>query len=217
MTITKNDNNTKWLVATFGMYLTNASAIADKDKVLAKEVLLDSTDLVDDWIEISENDATAIREAKGIMTAVQMPEEVNTALQLVTTQINSMDLTDEQSLQFKALYPTWESFIGKSLSTGYKVQYNDRLYRVRQNIATVLDNQYPSINTAALYEEINEVQSGGNAGTLEDPIPYNNNMQLYNGKYYSQDGVVYLCNRDSEQPVYQDLSALVGIYVELAN
>ena len=90
MTITKNDNNTKWLIATFGMYLTNASAIADKDKVLAKEVLLDSVDSVDDWIEVSEDVANDIREAKGIMTAVQMPEEVNTALQLVTTQINSI-------------------------------------------------------------------------------------------------------------------------------
>lgn len=216
MTITKNDNNTKWLVATFGMYLTNASAIADKDKVIAKEVLLDSLDSVDDWIEISEDEATTIRESKGIVT-VQIPEEVNTALELVSVQINSMQLTDEQSLQFKSLYPTWESFIGKSLSTGYKVRYNDRLYKVRQNIATVLENQYPSIDTAALYEEINEVESGGHAGTLEDPIPYNNNMQLYNGKYYSQNGSVYLCTRDTEQPVYQDLSSLVDIYVQLAN
>lgn len=216
MQITKNDNNTKWLVATFGMYLTNASAIADKDKVIAKEVLLDSLDSVDDWIEISEDEATIIRESKGIVT-VQIPEEVNTALELVSVQINSMQLTDEQSLQFKSLYPTWESFIGKSLSTGYKVRYNDRLYKVRQNIATVLENQYPSIDTAALYEEINEVESGGHAGTLEDPIPYNNNMQLYNGKYYSQNGSIYLCNRDTEQPVYQDLSSLVDIYVQLVN
>lgn len=216
MTVTKNDNNTKWLVATFGMYLTNASAIADKDKVIAKEVLLDSLDSVDDWIEISEDEATTIRESKGIVT-VQIPEEVNTALELVSVQINSMQLTNEQSLQFKSLYPTWESFIGKSLSTGYKVRYNDKLYKVRQDIATVLENQYPSVDTAALYEEINEVESGGHAGTLEDPIPYNNNMQLYNGKYYSQNGSIYLCTRDTEQPVYQDLSSLVDIYVQLAN
>jgi hypothetical protein len=44
-----------------------------------------------------------------------------------------------------------------------------------------LENQPPSIDTAALYEEIVE----DHAGTKEDPIPYNNNMELKLGKYYS--------------------------------
>lgn len=52
-----------------------------------------------------------------------------------------------------------------------------------------------------------------NAGTQEDTIPYDGNMALENGKYYSQDGAVYLCNRDTEIPVYQDLKDLVNIYV----
>lgn len=93
-----------------------------------------------------------------------------------------------------------------------KVQYNDKLYRVRQNIATVLENQPPSINTAALYEEINETV----AGTKDDPIPYNNNMALEEGKYYSQDGVTYKCTRSTGQAVYANLSDLIGIYVEVA-
>lgn len=39
-------------------------------------------------------------------------------------------------------------------------------------------------------------------------------MELFAGKYYSQNGVVYKCTRNSEQAVYQDLVELVGIYVE---
>ena len=31
---------------------------------------------------------------------------------------------------------------------------------------------------------------------------------------YSQDGVTYLCNRDTVNPVYNPLRELVGIYVE---
>lgn len=31
---------------------------------------------------------------------------------------------------------------------------------------------------------------------------------------YSQDGVVYLCSRDTVNPVYNPLRELVGIYVE---
>ena len=61
------------------------------------------------------------------------------------------------------------------------------------------------------YEEINE----SHTGTSEDPIPYNNNMELVEGKYYSQDGVTYLCTRSTGQAVYNPLKDLVGIYVEV--
>ena len=39
-------------------------------------------------------------------------------------------------------------------------------------------------------------------------------MALENGKYYSQDGVTYLCNRDTVNPVYNPLRELVGLYVK---
>lgn len=32
-----------------------------------------------------------------------------------------------------------------------------------------------------------------NSGTIEDPIPYKQNMALEFNKYYTQDGVLYLC------------------------
>lgn len=41
-------------------------------------------------------------------------------------------------------------------------------------------------------------------------------MALESGKYYSQSGAVYLCTRDTVNPVYQLLNELVGIYVEIA-
>lgn len=71
----------------------------------------------------------------------------------------------------------------------------------------------PGEGTESLYTEVTE----SHAGTIEDPIPYNGNMELENGKYYSQDGVIYLCTRDTEIPVYQPLKDLVGIYVETAS
>ena len=103
-----------------------------------------------------------------------------------------------------------DSLLNQKLEIGYKVQYNDILYKVKQTIEKVLVNQPPSIDTASLYEEINET----NQGTLEDPIPYNNNMELFEGKYYSQNGIVYKCTRNTGQAIYQALSGLVGIYVE---
>ena len=94
-----------------------------------------------------------------------------------------------------------------------RVLYENKLYNVRQEVSTVLEDQFPSINTAALYEEINEV----NAGTYDDPIPYNNNMALEEGKYYIQNDIIYLCNRSTGQAVYNNLADLVGLYVEVAN
>lgn len=66
--------------------------------------------------------------------------------------------------------------------------------------------------TESLYTEVTE----SHAGTKEDPIPYGNNMELEEGKYYSQDGVTYICTRDTGIPVYNPLADLVGIYVEVA-
>ena len=127
--------------------------------------------------------------------------------------INTLEMTDDESLQINDMYPEWSEFINQPLSQGMKVQYDNKLYKVRQEIATVLENQPPSIHTAALYEEINESHSG----TLEDPIPYNNNMELEEGKYYSQNEVTYLCTRSTGQAVYHNLSELVGIYVEVVS
>lgn len=208
----QKDNQGKWLRAEWSKYLTQTSATEDVDRVLASQVYIPLSESNDEWTEIDEEDAERIRKtkeaAKGNMEYLEA--KVNQALSLFAMAINTMNLTDEQALSVKNLYPEWSTFINKKLEKDYKVLYQDKLYKVRQAIAVVLENQPPSIETAALYEEINET----NAGTQEDPIPYNNNMELFAGKYYSQDGVVYKCTRNTEQAVYHNLSDLVGLYVE---
>lgn len=143
-----------------------------------------------------------------IVSEKKIPEQQ--AVLFARMTINNTDLTNADALTVKELHPEWNDFIGKPLKAKFRVQYDGHLYRVRQDIATVLKHQPPGIDTAALYEEINE----DHAGTQDDPIPYNNNMELFSGKYYSQNGITYHCTRDTGQAVYQDLSALVGIYVE---
>lgn len=131
---------------------------------------------------------------------------------LLRILITTTSLTDTQALTCKSLYPTWKSCIGSSLKAGDKVTHKGLLYKVKQTVNPVLENQAPGKETASLYEEINETHEG----TKEDPIPYNGNMQLILGKYYSQDEVTYLCSRDSGQAVYNPLKDLVGIYVIVA-
>lgn len=67
----------------------------------------------------------------------------------------------------------------------------------------------PGVPTAALYEAIDEEHSG----TIDDPIPFTQPMEIFNGKYYSQNGKVYLCTRDSGKPLAFNLADLVGLYV----
>ena len=148
------------------------------------------------------------------VTDAVSPRQVD-LLKFINLVVNSITISDNDSLKIKSLYPDWNEFINKSLSAGTKIRYNNRLYKVRQEIATVLDldGYRPSdITVAALYEEINETHGG----TLEDPIPYNTNMELFKDKYYIQDGIIYKCIRDSEQPLYHPLAQLVGLYVEVA-
>ena len=116
--------------------------------------------------------------------------------------------TDEQALKVPSLYPSWKP--GMDCKAGDRVQHRGVLYKVLQ-AHTSQDGWEPE-NAPSLWTEICE----SHAGTLTDPIPYSGNMALEAGKYYSQSGAVYLCTRDTGNPVYSDLAELVGIYVEVA-
>lgn len=129
---------------------------------------------------------------------------------LLMLTVNTMSLTDNDALSVKSIYPEWETLIGKEVKQGDKMQCDGRLWKVLQQ-HTVQEQYRPGTGTESLYTEIVESASG----TADDPIPYNNNMELEQGKYYVQDGVTYLCTRNTEIPVYQPLADLVGIYVEL--
>ena len=129
---------------------------------------------------------------------------------LLMLTVNTMSLTDNDALSVKGVYPEWETLIGKEVKQGDKMQCDGRLWKVLQQ-HTVQEQWRPGTGTESLYTEIVETASG----TADDPIPYNNNMELEQGKYYIQDGITYLCTRNTEIPVYQPLADLVGIYVEL--
>lgn len=156
-------------------------------------------------------------EERPIIDHVKRLKRANELVKKNHEEINELELTAEQALEVKEMFPMWEDFVDKTITTGTRFQYDGKLWEVLQD-HTVLSHYQPSINTAALYKEVVlETDSSGNElGTLENPIPYEGNMVLENGKYYSQDGVVYLCNRDSGNPVYHNLSELVGLYVEVA-
>ncbi len=130
---------------------------------------------------------------------------------LARITVNSTNLTDKQALSVKELFPAWKA--GETYQSGYKLQHENRLFKARQNV-TSQEHQPPgSEGMGAIYEEINET----NSGAQNDPIPYDPvaGMELTEGLYYSQNDIVYLCIRSSGQPLYHNLSALVGHYVQV--
>ena len=131
------------------------------------------------------------------------PEEV-TAL-LIKQQINTLTVDDNTALRMVEFYPEWAT--DTAYTAGYKVQRGGKLWRCKQ-AHTAIATWEPE-NAASLWEVINETHSG----TKYDPIPYDGNMELEAGKYYSQSAKTYLCNRDTGNPVYHALAELVGVYV----
>ena len=120
-------------------------------------------------------------------------------------------LSDADALKVKTVYFFWKDLWGKTVKKGYKFRHRDKLYKTKQPSYTFTETYVPgTTGTESLFEVIDETH----AGTIDDPIPYEGNMALVEGKYYSQDGKVYLCTRDTINPVYNALSELVGLYVE---
>lgn len=154
--------------------------------------------------EIAAIEAEAARFEAAERTRPLTESEVSRML--ITQQINTLTVDDNTALRMTEFYPEWAS--GQSYTAGYKVQRNGKLWRVLQ--AHTSQAGWEPENAASLWTEICE----SHAGTLEDPIPYSGNMALESGKYYSQDGKVYRCIRDTGNPVYNALSELVGLYVE---
>ena len=163
-------------------------------------------------MEMTADEIAALQEEAKLLNAVRQNQpmtESEVSRMLIAQQINTLTVDDNTALRMLEFYPEWAS--GMDYSTGYKVQHGGKLWRCLQ-AHTSQTGWEPSTATASLWEEICE----SHAGTLNDPIPYDGNMALDAGKYYIQDYVIYLCTRSTGQPVYNALSELVGLYVEVA-
>ena len=172
----------------------------------------------DDFEEI---DIPADWEKTEVIHQVQRLKHTDELIKQNVAEINTLGLTASQALEvqhwFPVLYETEGFQEGDAISAGTRVQHDGKLWQAMQD-HTITAAFVPSIDTAALYCEVTEDfdENGQELGTLENPIPYDGNMALENGKHYEQAGKVYRCTRDTVVPVYNALADLVGIYVELA-
>ena len=120
----------------------------------------------------------------------------------------AVSLSDEDALEAVQLFAAYA--IGVAYKLGDRFRYGSKLYKVLQDHTS--QAEWLPDSTPSLYAE---VEKPGRGDTPDNPIPYNGNMELVEGKYYSQNNIVYHCFRGTGIPVYSNLADLVGIYVEV--
>lgn len=128
---------------------------------------------------------------------------------IVKAQVNTLDIEDQVSIRMLEYYPSFDEIIGQTVILGFKFTYNGKLYKTRQEGLTISECNAPGIETASLYETINEEH----IGNKYDPVPYDGNMALEKDKYYTQYGVLYKCINGSGQAVYNDLKDLAAFVI----
>lgn len=158
--------------------------------------------LADGWVEYLVEYTPPQGEPK--KSRMQIVEE------LVVKQYNERtDISNEEALDYMAIIYPWDYYLDKELTEGMIVTYEDKPWRVRQT-HTAMEIYPPSLDTASLYEAIDKEHSG----EADDPIPYTPPMEIFKGKYYIEEEVVYMCTRNSEVALSHKLGDLVGLYVE---
>lgn len=159
--------------------------------------------LVDNKIE---KEKAALEESRRQLTLNEV------AALFIMNQVNTVDIPDQTSLRMIDYYPKFEDVVGQTVKMGFKFVYDGKLYKTIQSDLTIQSQYAPGVGTESLYSRIDVEHTGA----VYDPIPYDGNMELFEGKYYIQNGITYLCTRSSGVALYHALSDLIDLYVILA-
>ena len=166
-------------------------------------------------VEMAPEEITAMQAEQAKAEAAERTRpltESEVSRLLIKQQVNTLTVDDNTALRMTEFYPEWADLIGKTVDkAGFRFTHGGKLYKTIQANHTFQADWVPGVGTESLYTRIDETHDG----TQYDPIPYDGNMALTAGLYYTQGGVTYLCNRDTGNPVYNALSELVGLYVEV--
>lgn len=139
-----------------------------------------------------------------------MNEEIFKALMHFVVKEARKITDDQEALKVKCLYKEWDKQIGREIQVGEYIQYDNQLYRVLQ-AHTVQEDWKPGVGTESLFIKIDVEHKG----TIDDPIPFKVNMEVFKNKYYIEDNILYVCTRDSEIALQQKASELINIYFEV--
>lgn len=181
-----------------GFYISSVNKTIPEDAVeITEELYKTLLNGQDDThkIRTSEDGMPSLEEvdnsAKIIMYAAKAAyRKLRDALEMKETQL-SIDIDDDvTALSIAPICANWEA--NHSYEKGEIINHDGQAYRVIQSVDS-LEHQPPGAEgMLAIYRPLNP----DHAGTLEDPIPFVNGMDVYNGKYYSFNEKTYLAKAD---------------------
>lgn len=161
-------------------------------------------------VELTADEITAMRREQKRAAAEERKRplsEGEVLSMLLRQSVNTITVDDQTALRMADYYPAFAPDM--VVTVGDRLTWGGKLYRVITAHTTQAD--WTPDTSPSLFVRIDEEHDG----TEFDPVPYDGNMVLENGKYYTQDGVTYVCTRDTVTAVYHALGELVGMYVEV--
>lgn len=182
-----------------GTFLTQSSDVGISEREFVTSVFLKQADEALAWKQVTEYEKAKIINDNAALDIDKLDANYLTELETVIGQvpniINDKGLTSDEALAHQEWFPYWGqegAEIGKKVPSGFRFRYKEEngdavlLYETIQG--HVLSSEWiPGIATASLYK----IVSATHAGTIEDPIPYQQGMAIEQGKYYTQDGNLY--------------------------
>lgn len=199
--------------------ITTAESVSAEAKSIADNALSTANGIASTANEAKQTADSANQNASAATEQVAQASAFTTAAFMVAKK-QAQTLSDEEALEAKVLYDEWVDLVAQSYvaeKIGFKFAHTKdgvtELYKTMKAEFTFQGQWEPgAVGTESLYSHIDEAH----AGTKEDPIPYKKNMEIFNGKYYTYNEVLYLCTRDSGIPLQHGLDELVNLYVIVA-
>ena len=119
-------------------------------------------------------------------------------------------LDDEQVALAPFFVEPWTTDTDYAL--GDRRRVGDVIFKCKQPHHAPNDQNYSPDKYTAGWDPIPNPDEDG---TSDNPYTWVIGMELFNGKYYRDQGVLYLCTRDSGIGMSFSLASLVGQYVEV--
>lgn len=196
-----------------GLVLTQSADLPMKKRVFRTHVNIRDASEIADWKEITETQKDQMLADVSIIDVDDMNvaaiRRVDAIIDKISSRINEVPMTVEESLELATYYPKWEA--DKEMPLGYKIYYEGSLFQVIQAHKSQAD-WTPKVATSIF--KVVQVEA---TGSIDDPIEWELGMFLEEGKYYMDSDVKYMALRDSGIALHYALIDLVGTYVEVKN
>lgn len=202
--------------ASNGCYLTENFDVPIKDRRFIKSILVGNIEEAALWKEVTEAERDQIIAEENFYHPDTVDynylKKIDSLKITISEKINDSQMSVDEALGMKEYFPTWESLIGQQAIVGYRFQDEGTLFEVIMQ-HTFSAEWKPNSGTESLYKVV-QIES---AGTIDDPITWKYNMELFEGLYYIDKDILYRCIRNSGQGMaYDNLADLVsGGFVEI--